>query len=190
MKIHFSHKEESYDGRQLRPLFNYTQHGILGDSLVGWIGSCQIHFDQMIDAEDVVEESQISGKKMLHFILEKFNCSLLAAVGIQRLMSELALDTLLELADDGMLIERMHRDGDDLYLGERKFNISIATVCPTSALIHFAVNIVNEGTPVPTCALNDFKVEPEEFARTLMEKVQSEILSMEKATQKVRPAHS
>ena len=38
--------------------------------------------------------------------------------------------------------------GDDLYVGDRKLSISIAAPSPTSALIHFALNIDPTGAPV------------------------------------------
>src|SRR5204862_171027 len=97
----------------------------------------------------------------VHFILEKFDCSLLAAVALQRLFASVVRDVLGAMAPAAAGIRR---DGDDLFLGDKKLSISIATVSPVSALVHFAVNVTNEGTPVPTLALADLAVEPRRFA--------------------------
>jgi hypothetical protein len=54
-------------------------------------------------------------------------------------------------------------------------------------LIHFAVNVINLGTPVPTLSLQDLGVAPEAFARELMGRLAKESDSITEATQKVRP---
>ena len=47
MKTLWLENKLKYDGKQLQPLFNYLSHGILGDSLVGWQGACDIPFEHM-----------------------------------------------------------------------------------------------------------------------------------------------
>ena len=86
---------------------------------------------------------------------------------------------------DSKIVSQLRREGDDIYWGEKKLNISIATVSPVSALIHFAINIVNEGTPVATCALQDFNIEPQMFAEKILTALKAELESMDEATQKV-----
>ena len=79
----------------------------------------------------------------------------------------------------------LSREGDDIYWEGKKLSISVATKSPTSTLIHFAVNISNEGTPVPTCSLQDFKIAPEIFSKRVMEALCTEVQGMIEATQKV-----
>jgi hypothetical protein len=67
-----------------------------------------------------------------------------------------------------------------------KMSISIATVSPVSSLIHFAINIVNDGTPVKTASLNDVSYEPRLFAKNAMAKLSEEYVSILNATTKVR----
>ncbi|MCB9026134.1 MAG: DUF366 family protein [Bdellovibrionaceae bacterium] len=69
----------------------------LGDSLLSWVGSCQVKVEYMVDGEDLNQGAKICGNKMLHFIWEKFNTPLSTAVAVQRLVSSLDLDTLREL---------------------------------------------------------------------------------------------
>lgn len=178
MKSTFLKTTETYDGTQLHSLFAYMTQGILGDSIVAWIGPCTVSFEHMVDGEDLRALSKIEGEQMVHFIVEMFDCSLLAAVCAQRLLASIVME---HLAD-----QDLRRDGDDIYLGQKKLSISIATVSPTSALIHFAVNVVNEGTPVATVCLKDFGVNAETFAREILEKFTTEMKSIREATQKVK----
>lgn len=182
MKSKFLEITEKYDGAQLVSLRNYLQHGLLGDSIVAWIGACDVSLDHMVDGEDLVVDARIAGDRMLHFIVEKFDVSLFAAVGLQRLLAAIVMDLLREKYAGAGLV----RDGDDIYLGERKLSISIATQSPVSSLIHFAVNVTNAGTPVKTLCLEDLGVEPRAFALRVMEKFSAEVESIHQATMKVK----
>jgi hypothetical protein len=178
MKSLFIKSNELYDGTQLRSLFAYMGHGLMGDSIVAWIGPCSVTFDHMVDGEDLRAQAKIEGERMVHFIVEMFDCSLFAAVCAQRLLAAIVIGHLHNPA--------LRRDGDDIYLGEKKLSISIATVSPTSALIHFAVNVVNDGTPVPTLSLRELKVDPEKFAQDILQKFAKEMSTSREATQKVK----
>lgn len=174
-----------YDGSQLRSLYAYMNHGLQGDSIIAWRGPCDVTPEHMVDGEDLRAKSEIRGAEMIHFIIEKFDCSLLAAVALQRLLATIVKDVLLEQAGGKTPALELRRDGDDLFAGERKLSISIATVSPVSALIHFAVNVVNAGTPVPTLALEDLGVEANDFADTVMNRFRAEVMTIKDATQKV-----
>ena len=179
-------KNPIYDGHQLQPLHNYLNHGLLGDSIVSWVGACDVNFDHMLDGEDLRVLSPIQADKMLHFVLEIFDQSLHAGVFLQRLMGEIMRETLRELGDSQQ-IDSLRRQGDDLYLKDGKLNVSIATCCNRSFLIHFGVNVSNGGTPVKTAALCDFGItDIPSFAKRYMEKVTSEVESQIRATQKVK----
>lgn len=182
MKAKFLESAFKYDGSQLVSLRNYLKHGLLGDSIVAWIGACDVTFDHMVDGEDLLLNARIAGDKMLHFIIEKFDVSLFAAVGLQRLLASIVLETLHERESGKALV----RQGDDLFLGDRKLSISIATQSPVNSLIHFAVNISNSGTPVKTLSLEDLQVEPRRFAEEVMNRFCNEVESMHIATRKVR----
>ena len=186
MKTKWMNQVETYDGTQLRGLRAYLELGLLGDSMVAWRGPCKISFEHMIDGEDLREKAAIEGSMMLHFIVELFDQNLIAGVFFQRMIADHVRALIEEKAS-----HRFHlvRQGDDLYWDGRKFSISIATRAPNSVLVHFAINISNQGTPVPTCALEDFGLEPEALALDLMERVSKEWLSIREATWKVLPAH-
>lgn len=191
MKSYWCEKEFAYTGEQLASLFSYLQFGVEGDSVVSWLGPCDIPFEHMADGEDLRQGAAIRGNKMLHFIIEKFGISLYGAVAMQRLFASLALETVRELVDPTdpdakRLAQQLRRDGDDLWAGDKKLSISIAAPSFNSALVHFAVNVVNEGTPVPTLSLSDLGIEPVSFAKRLMEKFSNEENSIVFATQKVK----
>jgi hypothetical protein len=171
-----------YDGTQLRSLYAYMTYEIPGDSIVSWRGACDISFDHMVDGEDVLQKSQICGSDMVHFIIEMFDRNLREGVFAQRMLAAIINDFIYEKTQ-----KKLRRDGDDLFLQDKKLSISIATKSPVSTLVHFAVNISNKGTPVPTCALEDLNINSELFAKEVMARFSTEYDSIVFATQKVRP---
>lgn len=185
MKTLFIDKEFPYDGTQLRSVFAYLEHQVQGDSAVAWIGPCSIPHAHMVDCEDLNAGATIAGDRMVHFIIEKFHAPLLAGVALQRLFAAIVLDLLRDhqALENGRLLKR---DGDDLFLDDGKLSISIATVSPMSTLIHFAVNCVNEGTPVRTAALSDLGIDPKLFAVEALNRLKREVDGIDEATVKVR----
>lgn len=175
-----------YDGTQLKPLFAYLSWGILGDSVVAWRGSCDVGFEHMVDGEDLLAESSIAGGDMVHFIVEVFDRELATGVLIQRIFAAIIKDLLVEMSN-ALEEHSLVRDGDDLYWGDRKLSISIASQSAVSTMVHFAVNVSNQGTPVRTGALEDLGVDAREFAGAAMDALALEWTSVLKATRKVRP---
>lgn len=185
LKTLWIEKTLDYDGSQLRPLFAYESFGILGSSAVAFRGACDISFAEMKDLEDVRDQSAIQGSDMIHFIVEIFDSSLWGAVAFQRLLASLVGDTIKDLSQGKWLLDRQ---GDDLYtLDRRKFSISIASKSYVSVMIHFAVNVSNEGTPVSTSCLKDFEIDPLHFAKVVLANLAREYQGTLEATQKVRP---
>lgn len=188
MKTKYISEPTVYDGSQLRHLFAYLDHNLLGDSIVSWRGACNIPKEQIIDGEDLKNNSTIASKEMLHFIIEKFNSSLFSGVALQRLFVSLIKE---DMHDRGIFLKRK---GDDLYFIvennlEKKFNISIATQSTVSSVIHLAVNITTKDTPVPTVSLNDFNICSDKDIKAIAEQWMNlftkEVNSITKATQKV-----
>ena len=167
-------------------MFGYLGHGIQGNSIVAFVGKCSISNDHMIDGEDLLAGETIAGDKMVHFIIERFETQLFGAVALQRLMASIVMDICREHVGDNDVAAQFRRSGDDIYFGPGKLSISIATLTPMSALIHFAVNVTNEGTPVQTAALEDIAFPAEIFAKKVLAKFAAEVESIEVATVKVR----
>ena len=190
MKTKFLDHEQAYDGSQLRSLWNYLEHGLMGDSTIAFVGPCDVSVDHMVDGEDLRANDQIRGDKMLHFICEIFHQSLFSAVALQRLFASMVRDEWVKSVENtrnhSLPAAELRRSGDDLYAGDRKFSISIATQSPVSVLIHFAVNITNQGTPVETCSLEDWSIDPQVFGETILKRWSKEYASLLEATVKVR----
>ena len=184
MKFKWLDQNLAYDGSQLRSLFGYLDHGVLGDSMIGWVGPCNIPSEKIVDGEDLLAGSVIEGSQMLHFIIEVFGESLFSGVALQRLMAT-QIQTLI-LNKCALNPADFVRKGDDLFFKGGKLNISIATQSPTSTLIHFAVNVSNTGTPVKTASLEDFRLEPAALAEELSAMFIDEFEDIKKATMKVK----
>ena len=124
--------------------------------------SCDVSGDDLVDLADRAAGEYIKAAMMLHFVVEHFATDLLTAVRHQRLLCAV----LCEYLNARLYAHVLRRDGDDIYMGEGKLTVSIATVSPVSALIHLGINIDATGAPVKTAELAKFtmKVEPEEVA--------------------------
>ncbi len=170
-----------YSGKELRSHFIYDQFDLLGDALVAFAGPCDVSLEQMVDLEDVKLDAPIYSENMLHFIGEFYGISLETTITYQRLLIALMSQ---EMHASGFT--KVLRQGDDLYEGDAKLSVSIATLSPTSTLIHAGINISSKNTPVKTKGLEDFKISPTEFAQKILKAFQEEFHDISKALCKVR----
>ncbi len=176
-------KDVVYTGLELRPLWCQSMTGLYGDILLSFEGPCDVPTQHLVDQEDALAGSCIRAARMLHFIAEHFSWSLREGVLAQRLLVAITAEVLCQTGNGLPLL----RKGDDLFVNERKLSVSIATVSPVSALIHFALNIDATGSPVPAAELGDLGVAPEELAKAVLSRYADEITSIERARTKVRP---
>lgn len=172
----------AYDGSQLRAHWLLDRFALAGDALVGFRGPCRVQTDEIADLEDL-DGPGIAADDMVHFVWETFTTTdLLLAVHRQRLFAAQVREVVQQLAPS---IE-VRRTGDDLYVGEGKLSISIATVSPVSSLMHFAVNVSPGGAPVAIACLSQLKIEPGAFANAALTLVAAEQSSIQAARAKVR----
>ena len=172
-----------YDGTQLAPHWIYKNWGLLGNALVAFRGPCQVSIEKMVDLVDVKENKPIYSEDMLHFLAEFFDSDLEKTILFQRLLVSLAEQEITFRCEKPI---RIIRGGNDLYEGEAKLSVAIATASPISTLLHFGINISSKGTPVKTKGLQDYNIEPESFAKALLESFRHEWLSVRDARAKVR----
>ncbi|MBQ8634951.1 DUF366 family protein [bacterium] len=181
MNTLFIDKEIKYIGSQLAPHWIYKNFHLQGDSIVSFAGEVDVELTEMVDIEDVINNEPIYSKKMLNFIIEKFDSSLEQMVWTQRLFMSIIKETL---EDRGIEVKR---DGDDLFYDNRKLSVSIATKSITSCLIHSALNIIKEGAPISVSDLTEMGIDDTKaFALEVMERFKQEALSIKMATYKVR----
>lgn len=182
MKTPYLHERITYTGRELRPLWCREQAGVAGDALVAFLGPCEVSTEHLVDSEDALAGDFIRAGLMLHFIGEHFGWTLREMILAQRLLVSLTADRLNE-GRPAMVARR----GDDLYIGEGKLSVSIATVSPVSGLLHFGLNVDASGAPVRAATLSDAGAEPEALAAAVLEDYAREMAGVETARTKVRP---
>lgn len=185
MQVHLAPEQIPYTGAELRSHWILRTFGVPGDAIVAFLGPCEVDPAAMVDLEDVLVGAAIRARLMLHFVVESFDSGLESAVLVQRLLVALAAEALARRgaqAGPGGL----RRAGDDLFIGERKLSVSIATVSPVSTLIHLGINVNPEGAPVPAVGLEELGVEPTGFARELMAALVQELDGVRAARCKVR----
>ena len=184
MKTLFIDKEIKYTGHQLSPHWIYKNFNVMGDCIISFIGECNVNLSEMVDIEDVINNEPIYSKKMLSFIEENFNSSLVETVYKQRLLVTITK----EIIERNYPSVKILRNGDDLFINGRKLSVSIATKSITSTLIHFGLNIEAKDAPIPASDLiNDAGVKDiKAFAYDVMNAYKNEIKDINLAVSKVR----
>lgn len=183
MKSLYINHDITYTGAELAPHWIYKNHKIQGDAIVCFQGKCNVALSEMVDIEDVVENSPIYSERMLHFIIEHFNMPLLEGVARQRLF----ICIIKEQVEKATNLQ-LTRKGDDLFFDGGKLSVSIATKSPTSVLIHTALNIISDNTPVKAAGLkSDMNYNtPEILAKNILEAYTHEHQGIISASTKVR----
>lgn len=173
-----------YTGRELRPHWGLEQTKVYGSLLTAFIGPCRVPTEHLVDMEDRLANDHIGAASMLHVIGEFFGTSLESGVLYQRLFMAWAERLLREA---GLSVVR---SGDDLFVGEGKLSVSIATVSPVSVLVHWGINIDPTGAPVKAAGLGALKWENTQvlaFAKKLLTHYIGELEEIRIAQCKVRP---
>lgn len=184
MKTLLLDNELKYTGEQLSPHWIYKNFNIMGNAIVSFIGECEVNLSHMVDIEDVINNEPIYSKKMLSFIEENFDSSLVETVYKQRLLVTITKE-LIERKNPSV---RIIRRGDDLFINDKKLSVSIATKSVTSTLIHMGLNIDAEGAPVNAADLvSDAGISDiRQFASEVMYAYSEEVKDINLAACKVR----
>lgn len=169
-----------YDGLQLSTSF-VDQYASGGDVAVLFVGEADVPLEHMVDLEDVEAGEPIWSPLMAHVVVEHPDTPLPEAVWRQRMLGRLTADWIGQRSG-----VRVDVRGDDLYVGDGKLSVSIATSSPRSSLIHFGLNVDIEGTPVKAAGLRDLRVPPMELLRAVSRRYADEVASVRHATSKVR----
>jgi hypothetical protein len=162
-----------YDGSQIAPLWAYSM-GIKGDSIVCFHGPMDVTFENMKDLEDEKAGKTIKGDDLLHIIVERFDSP--ASMRLSYHMQRLLIICIKEVLEKHGV--KTTRNGDDLFIDDRKLTVSIASAGVASEKIHCGINITTKGTPrdVKTAALLDFGLDwkpiAEEISRTFLHEIE------------------
>jgi len=186
LNIYFENTDKfSYDGTQLRSHFILEKFGLRCDAMVAWVGGCLVETKELVDQEDRLQGDRIVSESMVHFIAEFFELNLKETVFFQRLMVARLAEILRVSAPK--TVENIRVSGDDIFIGDAKLTVSIATRSPVSCLIHFGVNIDATGAPVKAIGLTDVGIKSLNWVPEFLEAMQQELATIQWACAKVRP---
>ena len=183
MKTRLLEEDTAYTGAQLRSGWIQEVGGLSGDAALAFLGPCDVAPEHMVDRVDLEAGAQIASPRMLHIIVEHPGLELQHITDRQRLLMALAGEILNRHLGETLI----RREGDDLYLRDRKLSVSVATVSPSSGLIHSGFNVRGEGAPVPAIGLDELGMEPRDFAKRLLDAYGKEIEGAAQAAGKVKP---
>ena len=181
MKIHVLEDRLTYDGLQLSTGFFDEHECGEEDALIVFVGEADVPTEHMVDMEDADAGESIYSRLMAHLLIEHHAMELREAVLAQRMLVRLAAEWISARSGSTLDVQ-----GDDLYLGDGKLSVSVATRSARSCLLHLGVNIDGDGAPVKTSSLRDMRVSPEEFLKGLARAYTSEMDSVKHAVGKVR----
>lgn len=184
--LFFKDREIFYDGSQLVSGWIEKTFGLKGDSLVSFVGGCDVDFKHMVDLADLSQKNLIKSDLMLHFIGEFFSCSEIRfSFALQRIFVLLLKESLETLSPQKLL-----REGDDLFLikdnEKLKLSVSVATVSSCSSLFHLGLNLTQTGAPLKVSTLNDLGAKVEELVPIVFQKFSEEYQNILEESQKVR----
>ncbi|WP_292467502.1 DUF366 family protein [Methanolobus sp.] len=174
-------KKTDYDGSQISSLWAYNFADIQSDSIIAFRGGCDVKIEHMIDLEDKKHGDMIFSTDMIHFIVEHFDSTDLKLVyARQRLFTAIVKEILSEYRAD------IIRNGDDLFVDDKKLTVSIASTSAVSQKIHFGINVEHDYYG----SLEDLGLGSDDV-QDLMEKIANlyynDFLDIEKDLRKSRP---
>ena len=182
MKTQILEEDTAYTGAQLRAGWIREVGGLSGDAALAFLGPCDVAPEYMVDRVDLEAGAQIASPRMLHILIEHPGVDLAHITDRQRLLMALAG----EIINHHLRETLIRREGDDLYLRDRKLSVSVATVSPSSGLIHSGFNVRGEGAPVLAVGLEELGIEARDFAARLLDAYANEIEGAAQAAAKVK----
>ncbi len=165
MKSLFVKEEILFTGEQLLSYWSYTHYDIPGDSIIAFIGPCQVDEKYIIGIDHFKKKTQIKSERMLHFLVEHFDLDLEKTILRQKLLVDIVKDKLNHRLNGDVL----QRWGDDLYDTDYKLTVSATVRTPVSSKIHLGVNISSQNTPVKARGLNDYGIDANDISQAVMD---------------------
>jgi hypothetical protein len=173
----------AYDGSQIGGGWARARFGVEGDSIVAFVGPCDVRPEHMVDLEDLAAGRRIFSEEMLHFLIEHHDADLDRAILRQRLFAAAVAEEVSRRSS-----RCVERRVSDLFVDGRKMNVSVATRTPRSAKIHFGINVRAPGpaVEVPTAGIAEWGIAPQDLARSLLDRYAREEAALERDRRKVR----
>jgi len=108
------------------------------------------------DLEDEMANKAIKGDDLLHIIVERFDSP--ASMRLAYYMQRLLIVCIKEVLEAYGI--KTKRNGDDLFVDDRKLTVSIASAGISSEKIHCGINLTTKGIPddIKAAALEDLGI--------------------------------
>ena len=165
MKFLFVQEKIKFTGEQLLSHWAYKNYDLLGDSIVSFIGSCEIEQKYLVSLDHFKKKSSIYSENMLHFVIEHFDLDLEKAILRQKLLVAIVKDKLNHRLGSDVF----QRWGNDIYDGDAKLTVSTVVETPVSTKIHMGINISAKSVPAKAKGLDEYSIDPLDIAQSVMD---------------------
>jgi hypothetical protein len=169
-----------YTGGELSSRWVSAHAGQAGDTAALFVGRCDVATEDLVDNDDREAGATIVAARMLHVIIMHPGCDLRAAVLRQRLLACILCESL---GRRGIVPERQ---GDDIFVEQRKLTVSIAAPSGEACLIHLGVNVDPSGAPLDAIGLDELNIGARDLGDELMTRYAQELATAAYAETKVR----
>ena len=144
MKSLYVKEKIEFTGEQLEPHWTYKNFDILGDSILAFVGPCDLKEEYLVGVDHFKKKTQIKSEMMLHFLVEHFDQDLEKAILRQKLLMSILKDKLNHRLGGDVF----QRWGNDIFEQDFKLTVSTVTRTPVSTKIHVGINISSKDVPV------------------------------------------
>ncbi len=183
MAFKFLEEKRTLSGDEMFPHWALRNFGLLGDSIVSFIGDFKVPPERWIDIDSIMHGNNFPDTEMLHFVIEHFGSSLQETVLRQSLLVSILEEKLLHRIKSND--HQLTRLGDDLFDSENRLSITAVGSTLVSTKIHIGVFTKSPGKNYH--GLEDYGVIPEELSEVVVCQYCAEMRRLAEKTWKVKP---
>ncbi|MFP4458917.1 MAG: DUF366 family protein [Candidatus Zixiibacteriota bacterium] len=175
-------REMSMTKDALFPQWALDKFDIIGDSIVAFKGPFDMTEEEFYNlSEKRPGELKLSGKEMLHFIIEHFNNKISLSVYRQYLLVSIVEEKLVRRKTKVGII----RWGEDIYDEDKILSVSVITANAVSTKIHLGL-FIEDDEDNGIRGLKHFDILPEEFAEIAVSQYRAEFKRLADKTSTIR----
>ncbi len=177
-------EKRALSGDEMLPHWALRNFGLLGDSIVSFIGQFSVPPERWIDIDSIMHNQDFPAGDMLHFVIEHFQSSLGETVLRQYVLVSILEEKLLHRVryNDNQLT----RLGDDLFDGENRLSLTAAGSTLVSTKIHLGV-FIDSAPGYGFHGLREYNVDPSELAEVVIMQYRTEMRRISEKAWKMRP---
>ncbi len=164
MKSLYIKDKIKFTGEQLEPHWAFNNFDLLGDSILAFVGPCEVEERYLIGVDHFKKKTQVKSEMMLHFLVEHFDQDLEKAILRQKLLMSILKDKLNHRLGQDVF----QRWGNDIFEQDFKLTVSTVTKTSVSTKIHLGINISAKDVPVKAKGLSDYGIDPDDIAEVVM----------------------